>query len=567
MVPGFSLFRRNSSLVAHPTTQGISLRGIGSSGASRTLVLWDGMPVNDPFGGWVYWTRIAPEELSRVEVSRGASTSVFGDRAMGGAIALFSREAKRRNVTAAYEFGNRNTHLASAGASHAGNRAAFSANGRAFTTNGYYLIPQAVRGSVDREATVRFTAGDARLDLLGARQRLFFRADVLVEDRGNGTPMQRNSSSLGMAGVNYAREFSGGNQISALAFHTREEFRSGFSTILNNRNLERLSSTQTVPAEAFGAAGFWRHSAARWNLLGGMDAQRVEGSSIDRFPTITRIGEGSQFQHGRFLQGDVAAGPVRFFLGARHHVPGAGRQFFSPSFGAVAGKGAWRARTSLYRSLRAPTLNELYREFRQGNAVTQANEKLKPESIFGAEAGLDWSGEATRIGFTLFRNDLRDIVANVTLRSTPAEIVRQRQNAARALARGAEIEVRQSWRQFRAEASYLYVDTRFSTGFRTPQVPRHQGSGQFTWINRRTSATFGLRSSAAQFEDDINRFILPGFTVAQTSVRHELWRNLSAQLVCENLFNKEFVVGFSPTALIGAPRLWRAGLRWDGRLF
>jgi hypothetical protein len=84
MVPGFSLFRRNSSLVAHPTTQGLSLRGIGSSGASRTLVLWDGIPINDPFGGWVYWTRVAPEELGRVELSRGASTSLFGDRAMGG---------------------------------------------------------------------------------------------------------------------------------------------------------------------------------------------------------------------------------------------------------------------------------------------------------------------------------------------------------------------------------------------------------------------------------------------------------------------------------------------------
>src|SRR5881628_4202667 len=76
-VPGFSLFRRSSSLVAHPTTQGISLRGIGSSGASRSLVLWDGIPANDPFGGWVYWTQFQPEELERVEVSRGASTSVF----------------------------------------------------------------------------------------------------------------------------------------------------------------------------------------------------------------------------------------------------------------------------------------------------------------------------------------------------------------------------------------------------------------------------------------------------------------------------------------------------------
>src|SRR5205814_2367322 len=78
-VPGFSLFRRSSSVVANPTTQGVSLRGIGSSGASRTLVLWDGIPINDPFGGWVYWTRIDPSYIDRVEIDRGASTSVFGD--------------------------------------------------------------------------------------------------------------------------------------------------------------------------------------------------------------------------------------------------------------------------------------------------------------------------------------------------------------------------------------------------------------------------------------------------------------------------------------------------------
>src|SRR5690348_10897888 len=93
-VPGFTLFRRASSLVSNPTTQGISLRGIGSSGASRTLVLWDGIPMNDPFGGWLYWDRFAPSQLDAVEISRGASTSIFGDLAMGGAIALFSQPPK-----------------------------------------------------------------------------------------------------------------------------------------------------------------------------------------------------------------------------------------------------------------------------------------------------------------------------------------------------------------------------------------------------------------------------------------------------------------------------------------
>src|SRR5438105_2190413 len=117
-VPGFSLFRRTSSLVANPTTQGVSLRGIGSSGASRTLVLWEGIPINDPFGGWVYWTRIDPSYIDRVEIDRGASTSVFGDRALSGAIALFSRAPKKLHLLADYSAGNQNTHDFSAGFSN-----------------------------------------------------------------------------------------------------------------------------------------------------------------------------------------------------------------------------------------------------------------------------------------------------------------------------------------------------------------------------------------------------------------------------------------------------------------
>ena len=58
-VPAVSLFRRTSSLGANPTTQGISLRAIAPSGAGRTLVTLDGVPLNDPFGGWVIWSQVA----------------------------------------------------------------------------------------------------------------------------------------------------------------------------------------------------------------------------------------------------------------------------------------------------------------------------------------------------------------------------------------------------------------------------------------------------------------------------------------------------------------------------
>ena len=77
-IPGFSLFRRSSSQVAQPTTQGVSLRGIGPSGVSRTLVLLDGIPLNDPFGGWVYWSRVPLGEIERVLVAPGPRVGPYG---------------------------------------------------------------------------------------------------------------------------------------------------------------------------------------------------------------------------------------------------------------------------------------------------------------------------------------------------------------------------------------------------------------------------------------------------------------------------------------------------------
>ena len=91
--PGFTLFRRSSSRVANPTTQGVTLRGVSGSGASRTLVLADGVPLNDPFGSWVYWNRIPLAAVDRVEVVRGATGDLYGAGALGGVVQLLTRAA------------------------------------------------------------------------------------------------------------------------------------------------------------------------------------------------------------------------------------------------------------------------------------------------------------------------------------------------------------------------------------------------------------------------------------------------------------------------------------------
>lgn len=557
-VPGFTLFRRSSSLVANPTTQGVSLRGIGSSGASRTLLLWDGIPENDPFGGWVYWDRFAPQQIDSIEVSRGASTSVFGDLAMGGVINIFSQPAARRHIQASYEIGNRNTHELTAGASNLWRHVAISGFARAFTTDGYYIVPSTIRGSVDRQASVEFIAANARIDLFGAHDRFFTRVDVLGESRQNGTVLQTNSTSLGSIASNYSHEWSH-DQLSVLGYYTTEQFHATFSSIAANRNSERLTYHQTVPSEAGGGAMYWSHRESHWHVVGGGDAQRVDGTSTDHlFPTGLRVGGGTQVEHGVFGQGDFKAGPARLFAGYRQEL---GRA--NPSAGLVFGHGRIRARGSVYRSFRSPTLNELYREFRVGNTDTLPNPNLRPETLFGSEVGLDFVGESTHASVTVFRNALDNLVTSVTLSSTPTAITRQRQNAASALSRGVEADVQHAWHDLHGRISYLYVDSQLVTGPFLPQVPRHQGSADLIYQRHGTLASIGVRSYSYQFDDDLNQFRLPGFASVQLRVDQRLTNTLTALAAIENVLDRQYYVGFTPTPTIGEPRLFRVGLRWS----
>ena len=240
-VPGFTLFRRSSGLVANPTTQGISLRGLGSTGASRTLVLWDGVPLNDPFGGWVYWTRVAPESVNQIEVSRGASTSVFGDRAMSGSIALFSKPIDARHYYGAIEGGNRSQVTPSAGYWDRLGNWGFGAQARAFRFDGYYIVPQSIRGRIDIPANVEFVTGDTRLEYTRGQHRAGLKFDVIAEDRANGTPLQTNSTSIGSLAGNYARQWTN-DSLAVTGFYQSQEYRAGFSALARYRYQDRISN-------------------------------------------------------------------------------------------------------------------------------------------------------------------------------------------------------------------------------------------------------------------------------------------------------------------------------------
>lgn len=566
-VPGFSLFRRSSSIVANPTTQGVSLRATGSTGASRTLVLWDGVPLNDPFGGWVYWTRVNPDLVDRIEIVQGANTSVFGYDALGGAISMFSAQPRSQYLYGSYLGGNAGTEELSGGYSNLWGRFGFSTNVRAFTTDGYYIVPSDLRGSVDDKANVRFITGATYLDYLGNYDRLSLKLDILAEERHNGTVLQNNSTGLGTLSANYTHSWQS-DEFAFIGYHTREQFHSTFSSVAADRDSERLASMQTVPAEDIGGAAYWHHHNASWNALFGADVDDAHGTSNDLslFTNVLNRSGGTLLQHGLFGQGDVKWGRARFYGGIRHQFTGLGDTFLSPNGGVTVGLGEFRLRASGYRSERTPTLNELYRAFRVGNALTMANSGLVPERLVGVETGFDWIAENNRLSLTLFRDDLSALIANATLSTSPNAILRQRRNIGNGISRGLQVSETYRWHNWRADLGYLFADARLATGPRLAQVPKQQGTGGLTYSKNDTLVSFGVRAFGLQFDDDINQFALPGYAALQLTAQRRLFRNLFAQAEIENLLDRQYLVALTPTPNTGAPRLWRIGLRWNGSI-
>ena len=218
-VPTFSLFRRTSSIAANPTAQGVSLRGIGPSGVSRTLVLLDDIPFNDPFGGWVYWTRVPMMNAERIEIIDGATSSLYGNYAMGGVINIVTNRPTPRTVIFKPQYGNRSTPKMDLFASDVWGRLGVTFDATALQTDGYEIVAEEERGTIDNEANVGYQNVSAKLDYNPTdRVNLFFRAGVFDEERNNGKIGEVNDTNWKYGNGGARLRFADGSNVEARVF-------------------------------------------------------------------------------------------------------------------------------------------------------------------------------------------------------------------------------------------------------------------------------------------------------------------------------------------------------------
>jgi outer membrane receptor protein involved in Fe transport len=581
LTPGFSLFRRSPSRTANPTTQGVTLRGLSASGASRTLVLADGVPLNDPFGGWVSWDRVPQVAIDRVEVIRGGASDLYGADAAGGVIQVLSVEPSSPVLRALVEGGTQESGRISALAGTRRGPWSGVLAGEWNSTEGAIPIAPEVRGPIDTPAGVESAVFSVSVG--GALTRMWrtsLRGQVYDENRTNGTPLQDNDTNQRQASLEVAGGGAWGD-LRVRGFAAGQGYDQAFSAVNATRTAETLSSRQRVAATVGGASAEYVRAIGRVVLLAGGDARRVEGDMIERRPTgAPTIADGRQDMLGGFAQATWAASSRLVVVGGLRAdaidvdtTPGGTRDInaVSPK-GSVAWSGphAVTLRASGYRAFRAPTLNERLRSFRAGNTLTQNNPALEMERVTGGDATVAWEPQRISLRATLFAARLDDAITNVTVSTTPTLITRERRNAGRIGARGLEIESRlQVLSTLSVAGTLAWTRSRFDEsdepgleGNRVPQVPTAQGGFDIRWLPLASSTIAAqMRWTGTQFDDDRNQFELGKSFVTDLMGEHRFAEALRAFVAFENLFDADYDTGKTPLRTVGPPRRVRAGVR------
>jgi outer membrane receptor protein involved in Fe transport len=564
-VAGFTLFRRTGSRVANPTTQGVTLRGIGTSGASRALVLDDDVPLNDAFGGWVYWGRVPRAALERVEVLRGGASDLYGSSAMGGVIRFMRRRSPGLDVDASA--GSQQTSTASLFA--ASERGPWSGNVTAdfLSSAGYVLVRPEERGDVDVESDGRHATLEATVRRGGA----FLRASHYRERRNNGTPLQKNDTTLRSLALG-GDAFFGGGSLALRAYGTDQDYFQTFSAIDADRSGERLTVEQRVPSRDLGGSvQYTRPLRLRHVVVAGAEVREADGTSDElRFTpqgTFRAEAGGTQRTAAVYVEGLFAVSPS-FSITAGVRGDGWSDESDARRTSTIQMNPRlsllWRANNTLafsasaYSAFRAPTLNELYRGFRVGNVVTLPNAALRTEDLTGFEVG----ARSRNARLTVYWMNVTGAIGNVTISQTPDLITRQRRNLGRTHSIGAELDAEWRFGDWRTSAGFLFVDATVRDGVlrgkRVPQVARLQTTAQAMW--KRIGAQ--MRWSSRQFDDDRNELPLDGYLVADVMASHPITAALDLTFAVENVTDREVEASATPVLTLGQPRAWRVGMRY-----
>jgi vitamin B12 transporter len=611
-VPGLQLFRRSDARSGHPTSQGVTLRALGGNASSRALLVLDGVPQSDPFGGWVNWPSYDPEGLAQIRVVRGGGSVANGPGALAGTIELTSRSDT--GVSGELFAGSRDSLEARGGIGVNALGGVLSVSGRGERSDGFVPITAETRGPADEDAPYRQWSGRARwVAPIGSSTELQASLDGFHDWRTRGTHFSTNRTNGVDASVRLVGR--GSWQWSALGYWQWRNLMSSFASANPGRSaVNRVSLQYSVPSHGAGGSIEVRPPISdSIELRLGADTRITRGESREFFsfvqgdPTRHRAAGGKSWTMGAYAEATADLGGTTITGGARidRWTIGSGHLFEQViATGEVltndhdGSRGGWLPtargglkvplgrgldfRSSAYLGWRMPTLNELFRPFRVGPDATAANPDLNPERLAGAEAGLDYRDGPLTLSLTGFVNRLKDAIANVTLGKGPGTFPgvgfvgaggtyfeRENVDAVKVLG----IEASASWSRgpWLAQAGASWTRARvegsgkaaFLQGLRPAETPKFAGTLSLGWDQDGKGVEVVLRRVGAQFDDDLNTDALKAATTLDASAAWPLGHRLQLVARAENLSNALVMAAINGDGSIerATPRTLWIGLR------
>ncbi|MFD1036589.1 TonB-dependent receptor [Sphingomonas hankookensis] len=613
-VAGLQQFRRSDSRSANPTSQGITLRGLGGNASSRALLLLDGVPQADPFGGWVAFPAYATDRLGRVRVTRGGGSGVAGPGALAGTVELDSAgPGDLSPLSGSFAYGSRASLDARGTASLTRSGGFATLSGAYARGDGFIPVVPENRGPADRAAPFEQASAAARAVVqVGRATELQANVSAFTDRRDRGLDFTHNRSEGADASVRLVGR--GPLGWSLLGYLQTRAFASRFASVGAGRASTAPTLDQyNVPATGIGGRAEIAPALGAVSLRLGSDLRVVTGETQELYtyvagsPTRRRVAGGRNTTAGLFADASATAGDLLFTAGGRidRWTIADGRLQEAALTGATltdqrfANRRGWQPtgragvawtpdpavtlRMAGYRGWRLPTLNELYRPFRVGADATAANAALAPETLWGGEAGVEVRPDSgIRLAATAFANDLRNAIANVTVANGPGTfpgvgfvsasgVFRRRANLDHVRVRGAEVDASGRWGAVEARLSYAYTDARVRDGgtldgLRPAQTPAHSASATLGWRQARWQAAATVRHIAGQFEDDANQRRLAAATTLDLIATLPATRWMAFEARAENVTDTrvEAAIGGDGVVERATPRTLWLGVRLGG---
>ena len=612
--PAFSLYRRQSALFGNPTSAGVSLRRTGATATSRSLVLRDGIPQNDPFGGWISWSRYDSSALKSARLVPAAGATVWGNQSPAGTVQLTSRTPERTGGVLRTTLGNHNTWSMSSVADFVSGDGAFAlqANAHILQSDGFHVLQKRQRGPVDRPID---------LDARGLDLRALWRRDDTVtvestlsmfkEERGNGTKLARNASEAVDASIRVTQETESVTW-QATGYYQQRDFAALFSAVDEDHTFETPALDQfDVPGTGWGGGltSAWKPND-QFDLMLGIDVRHLQGETnenagfVDGAFLRRRKAGGRETFAGAFARADIETGSgLRLEASARMDYwsltngrrverrpvtgallrddPYSDRDGLEPSFGITILQDVGDSLTlsaSVSSSFRAPTLNELYRPFRVRSDITEANPLLDPERFLSIDVEAAWTPDDNfHISGAFFAHWIDDAIANVPITDPvraadldvfvpPGGSLRQRDNIDRARVFG--FDMRATWSPndfFAVSLAYQWTDTRFIDSnvqplledHVFPQSPGHQAHIRISTRPIEHLELFTATSYTSKaFDDAFSTRPLDAYWSTLVGLEFEVNDHLTVRAMVDNVFDEEIQTGLSSNGLlaIGTPR-------------